>query len=159
MANDIFQFDAKYSTTKIVCTDNMQLTVEPGGGKTVQNYLVQNVQGQYQRPTQIIRELSSANGYVYGMPPQGQLSIDRVIGSVPLSHLMGVPGVEDAWVAPDVKGNRADVTMTLAPMNKGAGATYKMHGCIIISYSCTVDANRSLLSEAIQVMFGSLEIV
>ena len=36
MANDIFQFDAKYNTTKVVCTDNMQLTVKPGGATTAQ---------------------------------------------------------------------------------------------------------------------------
>ena len=158
MAQDIFGFDAEYRGIGLVTARNMVLVVAGSTENTRGDYLVQNVAINYQQPIQIIRELSTGNAYYHALPPQGTVSIGRIVGQRPITILLGTPG-QNVWKAPDgqEQGNQSR-TVILKSKSNVPGPTYKMFGCIVENFSGSTDANSSFVQENVVIRFGKLSI-
>jgi hypothetical protein len=158
MANDIYGFDAEYKGVGILTAKNMKLIVSGGGSTTdkVGEYLVQNVNVMYQQPVQILRELSSANAYYHTMPPQGSITIGRIVGKRPITALLG-PAASGVWTCPK-QGETTDGRLITLTTFKTTGPKYTMYGCIVESFSSTTDANSSFVQENVSIRFGKMSI-
>lgn len=150
--NDIYGFNAEYAPVALVQAKEMKLVVSGQDGSG-EEYLVQNVNIGYSRPLQVIRELSSGKGYYNEQPPQGQISIERIVGTKPITAVLGAIG-KNIWSAKG-EGNR---TISLMPIGKNPGPTYTCYGCMITNLTMSTNANQGLIPESVQIRFGCMEI-
>lgn len=155
MGNDVYGFNAEYKGIQLVTAKEMKLVVADSDASG-EEYLIQNVSISYQQPVQLIREISSGNGYYNAYPPQGMLGIERIIGEKPISAVLGSTG-KGIWTTPKV-GDTANRTIKLMPLDGKPGPKYTLEGCIITNVSINVDANRSLLPESVQIRFGKMTV-
>jgi hypothetical protein len=56
--------------------------------RDISEYLVQSFTYQYGMPSTVIRELGSDNQYVVNMPPQGSMSLTKIVGNKPITDLL-----------------------------------------------------------------------
>lgn len=163
MSNDVYNFNAEYKSAKIVTARNMILTVGGQGTPSQGDYLVQNVTISYQQPINLIREISTGNAYYHALPPQGSMSIGRIVGKSPITAVLGAPG-QGIWVAPNSTSNtgfNADEVgriVVLQPLAGQQGPKYSMFGCIVETFGASTDANGSLVQSNVTVRFGRLDL-
>lgn len=58
--------------------------------KDIHEFLVQSFQYQYGMPSSMVRELGSRNQYIVNAPPQGSMTLSKVVGNKPITDLLSV---------------------------------------------------------------------
>jgi hypothetical protein len=120
-------------------------------GDSVGEYLVQNIAVNYSRPIQFIHEISSPDAYYQEHAPQGSLTISRIIGTKPITSILG-SAAQGIWVASSEGAHIA----TISPVGDAVGPTYKMYGCIVTNYNININANNPGIPETVTITFGAL---
>ncbi len=161
---DIFGKDQKYAATNILTADIMRLKV--GDLATGAEYLVQNVQIQYNQPINRIFEIGSSNVYFAPGRSVGSLQIGRIIGKESLVAVLGPVGT-GVWTTNVEQGDAASRTLTFAntapPGEGGALGGFEdaiawiISGGVVESYGLGADANGLLVQENVQIQFAGLE--
>lgn len=158
MADDLFGYDAQYKGIGLITAKNMILKVAGSSTRgTTGEYLVQNVAINYQQPIQIIREISTGNAYYHALPPQGSLSIARIVGRRSIALLLGPPGT-GVWTVPGAgedEGGESRLAVLESRQGQG-GLSYKMYGCITENFTANADANSSFVQESVVLRFGKM---
>lgn len=147
---DIYSYNAEYSNKKIITSSEMMLFVN-GGATTNVEYLIQSVSIQYNQPAGALGELGSGNRYWTTGAPMGSISVDRIIGSKPLTAVFGATA-KGIWVP------SSGVTCELKPVEGGTGPTYTCYGCIITQLGLDVSTQGGYCRERVSIQFGGLSI-
>lgn len=56
--------------------------------KNVDEYLIQSFSYQYGMPSTVLREIGSDNQYIANMPPQGSITLSKIVGIKPITQLL-----------------------------------------------------------------------
>jgi hypothetical protein len=160
MAN-IFGTTQQYKPTRFVTADKLLLTV--GGTDTPAEFLLQNVNLQFNRPVAPLFEIGTSNTYFAPGRAMGQMSIQRVVGAKRITEVLGVVG-EGIWTTniDEAAADASNRTVTLKEIPAETGSTnqnpmtYKITGAIVEGYGASTDANGLLLQESVTIRFSDL---
>lgn len=163
MANkvkDIYGHKIESGTATILTGKDYLMTVSSGAQKNGVEYLIQGISIQYQQSATPIYEIGSGNAYTHTRPPQGQIQIERIIGSKSIEEIFGESG-NGIW---DLS-TKEDIKITIAPMGnvngnaKGQknGPRFIMHGCSLVQYSVSGSAQLDMFQESATITFALCE--
>lgn len=126
-------------------------------GQNAAGLVVQGLNVNYQQPVQPLFEIGSNNRYYVVGRTSGQLGVDKVFGPGDLLN-----SILAALGNPCTPGNKS-LTLELgnancSPLNAGLGAAVALiaEACVATGVSYQTTAERLLVSEQIQVVFGQL---
>lgn len=74
----------------IVLASNTFDLDEAIANRDIKEYLVQSFSYQYGMPSTVLREVGSSNQYVVNMPPQGSITLTKIVGVKPITTLLSV---------------------------------------------------------------------
>lgn len=148
---DIYGKDQEFRQTTFSTTDYVKLHVG-NSQKVLVEFLVQDINLNYQQPLQPIYEIGSRYGRLAPGRPIGQMSIGRIIGERTISSVLGDTG-SGMW---STDGAATDKTITIVLRN---GMSYKLSGANIGNYGAQLNANNLLIQESVQITFIHLEII
>lgn len=154
---DIYGHKIEKGTATILTGKDYLMTVSSSSAqKSGVEYLIQGISIQYQQSATPIYEIGSGNAYTHTRPPQGQIQIERIIGSKSIEEIFGESG-KGIW---DLS-TKEDIKITIAPIGNANGQKngprFIMHGCSLVQYSVSGSAQLDMFQESATITFALCE--
>lgn len=156
MAQDVYGKTQDYGNSRILTADVMLLSI--GSLGTPAQYLIQNINLQYNQPVNRVFEVGSSLVFFAPGRSIGSLQIGRIVGTGSIVDVVGKTGTGIWTTDPD-----QEHSILLQSVGGGLGGftqvvKWQITGAVIEGYGVATDANGLLVQESIQMQFASLSI-